>query len=410
LAHRVVGSAEAEEAAKLVMATKAQVQVSKDAGKAILLTGVGVCLANLSLEDMVQAVGTAQTLGQLGKKHLTQLRQFERFMAASAPCTPLYPIALVSAQAFVIHYVLIKGNMSSSLDSVMGALRPAAKALDIWGLTQQDGAVLSRTIKFLQGVAPAEPEASKCYLLDELRAMVGWLLITTSMPLPHRLQALALLATLWAFMARGSEVAHSRCKEYVFDPELGARLLPTMTKTDKELIRVRARVAPHLPELLWELCPTRHLMTYVREVLTPHGAASPESFFFPKLTPLGTPSTSPMTTDDMMDVIRLVSVGAGVPTVGLDAHFGRTTGYNFFRWVLCLTEDTASELGDWSRPNTVVRRHYNQGQDTQLAVFGTRQVRLAWGAQCCGAHAIHPSRHFILGEPGVGVGVAGGDA
>jgi hypothetical protein len=398
---RVVGSGEVEQAAKTVLATRAEVRLSKDANAAILHTGVGAMLAQLSLEDMVQAVGTAQVLAQLSAKHLCQLRQYEKFMGVTAPGAPLYPITLVAAQAFAIHYVLIKGNMSSSLDTVMSTLRPAAKALDIWALTLQDGGTLSRTIKFLQGVAPAEPESSKCYLLDELRAMVSWLLSPASMATAHRLQALALLSALWAFMARGSEVARSRCKEYVFDPELGTRLLPTMLKTDKEVIRVRARVAPHLPELLRELCPTFHLVAYLEGVLLPHGAASPEAFFFPKLSPLGVPSTTPMTTDDMMDVIKAVSVGAGVPTTGLDAHFGRTTGYNFFRWVLCLTEDTASELGDWSRPNTVVRRHYNQGQDTQLAVFGTRQVRLAWGAQCCGAHAVCPSRHFILGEPGV---------
>ena len=298
--------------------------------------------------------------------------------------------------------MLLKGNKSSSLESVLGTLRPAARALGQWGLSDEDGATLSKTVKFLQGVVPAESEPSKCFLLEELRAIVAWAKNSTSLSAPVRLQSLALLSALWGFMARGSEIVNSRCAEYLFDPELGARLLATLTKKDKEVIRPRARAVPHLPMILEDLCPTRLLQCYHQEVLAANGAAEPGNLFFPKLDASGRPTTVPLSTDDMKSIIAVMAQGAGVKVEGLDAHFGRTTGYNFFRWVLCFTEPTASELGDWSQAatsSTVVRKHYNQGQDTQLAMFGTRQLRMAWETQCCGAHTIHPSKHFVHGEP-----------
>lgn len=379
-----------EAAARAVVAVRSRASKGDATGAAAELQAV----AKLGVAQLSAAVTTAMLLARVTSAAKTQLRAYEEMMLTSP--LAMYPITLQTAKAFVSRYVLVRQRSSNSLKTVMGTLRPVAQDLGLWSVTEVEGRELARTVRFLQQVCPAAVEHARSFFLQEVRAMQEW--ARANLEPAAAAQHIAVLNTSLGFLCRGKELEGLKLGGVGLDEEVGATLLAKLVKVDKETLEVHPRSAPHLPEALGSLCVTAAMTHYVDAVLRPAGAASIEHYAFPRLDASGVPTATALTAAQMVAMVATMAAGAKIPLHGINAHWGRATGYNIYRWVVLLGVEEVTEMGDWAMQRTMVREHYSQGNATQLAVFSTHCVRRTWETQCCSAqHPPHPSRYFLPG-------------
>jgi len=139
------------------------------------------------------------------------------------------------------------------------------------------------------------------------------------------------------------------------------------------------RVAPALPGGMAQCCITKHLGQYLTQDRGWKGEemATLSEAVFCTVGGDGRSTRRPLGVEAAWGLIKGALKGAGIQEwTTVDQHFGRPSGWNFYRWVLLLSKPVVDEAGDWAAVrDTTTGTRYDRGTVRDL-------VKMIWKARC----------------------------
>jgi hypothetical protein len=374
------------------LAARATLHETRDAVASLRAAGVDAAWAGLSGAEVAEALRMlTMHIGRHGRDPV-----FDRY---EAYCTAhgLVPVPLTreSVGAYFADYVLHRLLKSSSLPKLLSGLRCYARLhnAEIW-LSTVEEELVNRDITTLQKLAPATHEATVELSRDQMLAGVRAARAAAS---PQGRLAEALLTVLPGLQARGNEVfglGTLTFEDVVFD-ENGLCVGQYLGKTAQTVVRLRPKVALHVPAELAELCASRALLAHLSadSDWTPAWQQDPVRKKWPVFSVLKrcgatgrwTCSSTALSSHAAMDIIRDALGRAGVLPAGLDVHFGRPSGSDLYEFELRVAPEMVEALGGWA-PTTTLSKFYQRHTARRLAELAMTMVRERYPAgfrACC---------------------------
>jgi hypothetical protein len=338
-------------------------------------TGAAAALGQLDPSEKELALLIAHRRHALDSRHLTALRHYESMFERSGQAA-VYPIGLAQMRAYIADRA---GRMlsSSTLNGDVSLLRVAAKACGRYELAEADEAALLSSMHFLERTLPAVAASAERLPLHALELLVARLDASGTLA-DEQMALYAILAV--NFQLRGSELLGPRGTQWRDLREQDGVLVhhAVRDKTHKFTLTDKPRVAGHVGGLHRVMCPIHRWRRWLRR------KPDDESVLVFR-QPLADGSLSATPWPAVAGLRQLVTEMRrdGVKHDKLTDHWGRKTGYNFWRLDLGRKPDVTALAGGRARKDkedATVRHHY---QYVLVADVIAKVLKVCTDTTCC---------------------------
>jgi hypothetical protein len=358
--------------------------VARGSKGVILASGVGKVLGTANVADTVVLMRAAVSSKALTGARVSAIRTYERTMGKVKE--PPYPVTGDKVITYLTRFVLVDTFSSGSLDTKLSNLRVAMTTCGKWEVTEEGAEEIRAMVGYLQDSAPCVVKGSRALREREVVQLFGWLKTQPDTTATRRARGLCAAAIF--FQLRMTELVGDRGMRLldVFKERLGKgmgyRAWFAKNRGGTQRVVPSLRVAPALPPQFASVCITKQLGEYLTRdrawVGEEMGARN--TAVFCTIGADGQSTDKPLGAGEAWGIIQWALRGAGISEwKEVDQHFGRPSGWNFYRWVLLLAKPVVDEAGDWAAVrDTTTGTSYNRGTIRDLVTMIAKATAKEW--------------------------------
>jgi integrase len=367
-----LGSASQIGAARRLLAAKATVSSTRNPAISLAAAGASAAFAALSGGEAAATLDVARKLARVdGTKEASYLNAYATFVNRTWPGLSPFPVTRTGLMAYYADYVVVRKLSADSLKRIHTAIKTAARALGLWGVSPDDEAHLLDTRSFLVRAFPTEVRSGRSFTVVEMEAFLA----ATHDGSEDGALARAIFAFCVGAQARFTEVMGMWLSDVTFTPN-GVLVDCVLDKQHKRTLTPSPRVCPVPPLRFRHLDGQQHLLSYLVKHRGWHASTAKARSREPLFTGAGGAAlTDKSTRELLLRYLRAGNVSVG-GTHTFDVHFGRATGLNFWAHACFIPRPIVEAAGGWEA-GTVVKVHYVRRTTAEMSsVFRLNQIQV----------------------------------